>query len=266
MRKKKKQEQFPHSYSFHSSNTKHFNINVKQLQSHCLKEFSLCSQTNIFKIHLTSFSILGAIAEFSMKPILGKYKVLKVMPIGRALKKLSFLFKCHLSSFNEQLQTMKLNAEWLHFTQHITYFCVFNISPTCHCILLSCADGEWLHPEQYLPRRLCPAQQEWGSAPCCPDARPWDFVQPPRPTSHRLLPLTSWPDTVMQQDTVNGQKHIDWTSLIHLDTQQTKLNNVGLYVFLFVHFEFIRFLFFLWGGGSMCCISSHIIIRVLCLQ
>ena len=230
-KKKKKQEQFPHSYSFHSSNTKHFNINVEQLlRSHSLKEF--CSQTNIFKIHLASFKILVAIAEFSMKPILGKYYVYSNWTLEEPLKKFSFLFKCNLSSFNEQLPSMKLHVEWLQFTQHITYFCVFNISPTCRCTLLSCADGEWLHPEQYLPRRLCPAQQEWGSAPYCPDAWPWDFVQPPRPTSHRLLPLTSWPDTVMQQDTVNGQKHINWTSLIHLDTQQTKLNNVGLYVFL----------------------------------
>lgn len=62
----------------------------------------------------------------------------------------------------------------------------------------------------------------------------------------------------MQQDTVNGQKHIDWTSLIHLDTQQTKLNNVGLYVFLFVHFEFIRFLFFC-GGGDQCVVFQVIL-------
>lgn len=188
MRKKKKQEQFPHSYSFHSSNTKHFNIHVEQLQSHCLKEFSLCSQTNIFKIHLTSFSILGAIAEFSMKPILGKYKVLKVMHIGRALKKLSFLFKCHLSSFNEQLQTMKLHVEWLHFTQHITYFCVFNISPTCLVMCRWRMAASWT----VLTQEAVPCPTGMGQRPLlsrCPALRLCPASpthQPPASTSDQL--------------------------------------------------------------------------------
>lgn len=73
-----------------------------------------------------------------------------------------------------------------------------NLSPS--------ADGKWVHPEQYVRRRTRPAQHEWNSAPYCPDAQPQDFVQPPRPPSHRLLPLTSWAGTIMQQDTTNGQK------------------------------------------------------------
>lgn len=75
-----------------------------------------------------------------------------------------------------------------------------------HDFLSPSADGKWVHPEQYVRRRTRLAQHEWNSAPYCPDAQPRDFVQPPRPPSHRLLPLTSWAGTIMQQDTANGQK------------------------------------------------------------
>lgn len=60
-----------------------------------------------------------------------------------------------------------------------------------HDFLSLSADGKWVHPEQHVRRRTRPAQHEWNSAPYCPDAQPRDFVQPPRPPSHRLLPLTS---------------------------------------------------------------------------
>lgn len=69
--------------------------------------------------------------------------------------------------------------------------CVGIFEDACLNVLSPCADGERLHPDQRLRRRLRPAQPERSSAPYCPDARPRDFAQPPRPPSQQLLPLTS---------------------------------------------------------------------------
>lgn len=125
------------------------------------------------------------------------------------------------------------------------------------------ADGKWLHPEQHIHRWQPAAHHEWDDAPYCPNAWPRDFVQPPRPPSHRILPLTSLAGITVRQDTTDGQKQSPTVpALLTETTQQSKFNklrpelNVFCFGLFFFPHRFVIFVFLCcqgggWGGGGV---------------
>ena len=132
--------------------------------------------------------------------------------------------KAFMKSWNEKdtinVPALKSPQLKIYTTVSHIYYCIlwfYNYS----ALLPSCVDGERLHPEQHLPRRLCSAQRKRTSAPYCPDACPRDSVKPPRPSSHRLLPLTVWPATA-NRHCYWPETHNDWSSLIETTTNKAE--------------------------------------------
>ena len=54
---------------------------------------------------------------------------------------------------------------YISMTMKSSTYDLANLHISLSDLLLTFADGKWLHPEQLLPGELCSAQWEWSSAP-----------------------------------------------------------------------------------------------------